>query len=124
MEDCQDNDPQGFNTFNNDGSFFEKFKKMQEEKKPEPPPTTIPKPAPAPLLRKAKPMIMKMSGIKKKVPLVKPLAASGTGVAKAFGDSDLSHDKDEKMGEGSSQESKRGQDPLINRSTTDIMSSK
>lgn len=58
-------DSAGFNSFNNDGSFMERFKKMQEEKKPS---EAAPKPGKPilPPLRKAKPLL------KKKNPFVKP----------------------------------------------------
>ena len=59
-----------FNTFNNDGSFLERFKKLQKEKlelerssKPVTPPA-------APPLKKFKPIVMKTSAMKKKLPIV------------------------------------------------------
>lgn len=63
-------DDSGFNTFNNDGSFMESFMKMQEGKKPE----SSPKPKPLPPVRK--PVLMKVSKIKKAPVLVKPAATT------------------------------------------------
>ena len=62
----------GFNSFSNDGSFFERFKKLQEEKQSEVPPTTVADTAPP--LKKSKPIVMKLSSVKKKNPfLAKPI---------------------------------------------------
>ena len=60
----------GVNNFNNDGSFMEKFLKMQQEKGAESTPEVKPKvPKPLPPIRK--PLIMKMAKLKKPSVLVK-----------------------------------------------------
>lgn len=59
--------PAGVNSFNNDGSFMEKFLKMQQEKEVESP--VKPKVAKLPPIRK--PLIMKMAKLKKPPVLVK-----------------------------------------------------
>lgn len=68
----------GFNTFNNDGSFMETFMKMKGQE-PQPPAATTASPAirPNPPLMTRKPLIMKMSGKKKKKTplLMKPTKA-------------------------------------------------
>lgn len=64
-------DESGFNTFNNDGSFMEKFIKMQEEKKKEQESSPAPPKPAVPSLVKRKPLLMKMRGVKKAPTLVK-----------------------------------------------------
>lgn len=69
---CLMMDSGGFNNFNNDGSFMENFRKLQQEKKSESAPESKPKPKPLPPIRK--PLVMKMAKLKKPPVLVKPAA--------------------------------------------------
>ena len=68
----------GFNTFNDDGSFMEKFMKMQEEKKSEAA-AAPPKPKLPPLMSR-KPLKMKVSKLKKPPVLVKRTAVPEGGL--------------------------------------------
>lgn len=62
------------NSFNNDGSFMESFMKMEQEKKAESTPCPQPKPKPKPKLLPPvrKPVVMRVSKVKKAPVLVKP----------------------------------------------------
>lgn len=100
------NNPQ-FNSFSNDGSFLERFKKLQEEKLGQVTSGVVSTsssaesqvtPQPAPVLRKSKPIVMKMSAVKKKVLLVHPKGkAEKTFSGGALSESD-EDDKDSKTG--------------------------
>lgn len=94
------NDNLGFNSFSNDGSFFEMFRKHQEEKKKPEGPSTAPENVIQPL-KTAKPVVMKLSSLKKKK---NPFLAQPVGTKiKAFSHGEASDEEDEdnsKAGEG------------------------
>ncbi len=56
------NNNPGLNSFSNDGSFMDRFKKLQEEKEK----SSLPIEEKIPPVKKVKPVVMKISSLKKK----------------------------------------------------------
>ena len=81
-------DGSGFNNFSNDGSFIERFRKMQEEKKKLEVDSDVPPP------KKAKPIVMKLSSLKKKKNpfLAEPIGTKNKAFSKGAGSDDEEED--------------------------------